>query len=107
MRKGPPIAVGVAALAGIGLFAALRDGPAPRPLRDGPPPAADAVVRFESEPPGAEVLGPDGPLGTTPFSRAFPGARPESVVFRLPGHYPRQRRVGRDDAVVHARLLPK
>lgn len=89
-------------------------GPAPvvtpeAPTKVAPAAAtAETTLSFESTPPGAEVVGPAGSMGVTPFSLDLAGqSRPKSVLYRLAGYYTQQRKVAPDAAVVTATMLSR
>jgi hypothetical protein len=72
------------------------------------PTGAMSKLSFESTPPGAEVVGPKGSMGTTPFSvNVQASERPESVLYRLDGHFTQQRKVPLTEAVVTAKMTPR
>ncbi len=75
--------------------------PAPRPepagspqpeadqgIPEGTEPPSTTTVRFESTPPGAQVLHGGVVLGTTPFDATLPAGVPLTVTFRRAGYRP-------------------
>ncbi|HET6147915.1 MAG TPA: serine/threonine-protein kinase [Polyangia bacterium] len=112
-RRGPRVAwLTVACLAAVGAGSWLWLRPpatlAPAPAQAAPPPArvaehappaaipARAILRFQSEPAGAEVFveGATEPLGVTPFSVALPlSSQVATFEFRLQGHRAERRQV--------------
>jgi hypothetical protein len=56
------------------------DGLKPGPVMD--------TVRFESEPPGADVKTASGQTCKTPCALALPSDAPQTVTFTLPGYLP-------------------
>jgi hypothetical protein len=76
------ISVGALLLAGCSSSSSFLDGLKPGPSVDN--------VRFESEPPGADVKAPNGQTCKTPCALSLPTDGPMTVTFSLNGYQPEQ-----------------
>ena len=94
------------------IWSRQQSPPPPAPATAATPasatPETSGELRFESSPPGAQVVGPGGDLGVTPFTWPLKGkVRPKSVMFRLEGYFTQQRNIAPDAEVISAKMLPR